>query len=452
MADQQENGHENKRASAGRASLDGLLRDVAGRSARYLDGLGGRAVLPSHEALVRAGELLGALPDDGEDPEMLIEMLDEIAGPATVATAGPRYFGFVTGGALPAALAANWLAGAWDQNCVFRVSSPMAAAMEDRVIEWLLDLFGLTPDCGGALVTGATMANFTCLAAARHAVLEEAGWDVEGRGLGGAPPVTIVAGAEAHTTLFKALGLLGFGRDTVVSVPADAQGRMRADSLPDMSPPAILCLQAGNVNSGAFDPAPDLIPPAKGKGAWVHVDGAFGLWAAAAPKRAHLMAGFAGADSWAVDGHKWLNVPYDSGIALVRRPDALSAAMSVDAAYLLKGRRPEPFDYTPESSRRMRMRRNMGGSQVAGTPGVGRTDRTELPPGGAFRPRAPRRGVRDPEPGGAEPGPGVIWLRGDDEPGDRSDSGRRHLLVRRHGLAGEDGHAHQCFVLGHGRR
>ena len=354
MADQQENGHENKRASAGRASLDGLLRDVAGRSARYLDGLGGRAVLPSHEALVRAGELLGALPDDGEDPEMLIEMLDEIAGPATVATAGPRYFGFVTGGALPAALAANWLAGAWDQNCVFRVSSPMATAMEDRVIEWLLDLFGLTPDCGGALVTGATMANFTCLAAARHAVLEEAGWDVEGRGLGGAPPVTIVAGAEAHTTLFKALGLLGFGRDTVVSVPADAQGRMRADSLPDMSLPAILCLQAGNVNSGAFDPAPDLIPPAKGKGAWVHVDGAFGLWAAAAPKRGHLMAGFAGADSWAGDGHKWLNVPYDSGSALVRRPDALSAAMSVDAAYLLKGRRPEPFDYTPESSRRMR--------------------------------------------------------------------------------------------------
>ena len=354
MADQQENGHENKHASTGRASLDGLLRDVAKRSACYLDGLGGRAILPAPETLERAQELLGALPDNGEDPGRLVEMLDEIAGPATVATAGPRYFGFVTGGSLPAALAANWLAGAWDQNCISRVSSPMAAAMESRVIEWLLDIFDFPQDGGGALVTGATMANFTALAAARHAVLEEAGWDVESRGLGGAPPVTIVAGAEAHTTLFKALSLLGFGRDAVVSVPADAQGRMRADALPDMSPPAILCLQAGNVNSGAFDPAPDLIPPARGAGAWVHVDGAFGLWAAAAPKRAHLMAGFAGADSWAVDGHKWLNVPYDSGIALVRRPEALSAAMSVDAAYLMKGRRPEPFDHTPESSRRMR--------------------------------------------------------------------------------------------------
>ena len=354
MADQQGNGHENKHGVTGRASYGGLLRDVAKRSARYLDGLGGRAIPPAAEALERAGELLGALPDDGEDSAKLIEMLDDIAGPATVASAGPRYFGFVTGGALPAALAANWLAGAWDQNCFSRVSSPIAAAMEERVIEWLLDLFGLAPDGGGALVTGATMAHFTALAAARHAVLEEAGWDVEGRGLTGAPPVTILAGAEAHTTLFKALSLLGFGCDAVVSVPVDAQGRMRADALPDMSPPAILCLQAGNVNSGAFDPAPDLIGPAKGKGAWVHVDGAFGLWAAAAPERAHLMAGFAGADSWAVDGHKWLNVPYDSGIALVRRPRALAAAMSGDAAYLLKGRETEPFDFTPESSRRMR--------------------------------------------------------------------------------------------------
>ena len=354
MADQQENGYENKRASAGRASMDGLLRGVARRSARYLDGLGGRAVRPSHEAVERVSELFGALPDEGVDPEMLIDMLDRMAGPATVASAGPRYFGFVTGGSLPAALAANWLAGAWDQNCFSHVSSPIAATMEKRVIEWLLDLFGLAPECGGALVTGATMAQVTALAAARHAVLEEAGWDVEGRGLSGAPPVTIVAGAEAHATLFKALALLGFGRDGVVTVPVDGQGRMRADALPDMSPPAILCLQAGNVNSGAFDPAPDLIPLAKAKGAWVHVDGAFGLWAAAAPARAHLMAGFAEADSWAVDAHKWLNVPYDSGIALVRRPEALSAAMSVNAAYLLKGRDPEPFDSTPESSRRMR--------------------------------------------------------------------------------------------------
>ena len=354
MADQQENDRENKHASAGRDSLDGLLGDVAKRSARYLDGLGGRAVLPADEAVERAAELLGALPDDGEEPEMLITLLDEIAAPATVASAGPRYFGFVTGGALPAALAANWLAGAWDQNCFSSVSSPIAAAMEERVIGWLGDLFGFPPDCGGALVTGATMANFTGLAAARHAVLEEAGWDVESWGLRGAPAVTIVAGAEAHTTLFKSLGLLGFGRDAVVSVPVDRQGRMRADAFPEISSPAILCLQAGNVNTGAFDPAPDLIPLAKAKGAWVHVDGAFGLWAAVAPDRAHLMAGYAEADSWAVDAHKWLNVPYDSGTVLVRKPDALSAAMSINAAYLLKGQRPEPFDFTPDSSRRMR--------------------------------------------------------------------------------------------------
>jgi glutamate/tyrosine decarboxylase-like PLP-dependent enzyme len=354
MADQQDNGQENKHDSAGRDSLDALLRDVAGRSARYLDGLGSRAVLPADEAVERGGVLLGALPDEGESPEALIALLDEIASPATVASAGPRYFGFVTGGALPAALAANWLAGAWDQNCFSSVSSPIAAAMESCVIGWLAELFGLPPGCGGGFVTGATMANFSGLAAARHAVLEEAGWDVESRGLRGAPPVTIVVGAKAHTTLFKSLGLLGFGRDAVVSVPVDGQGRMRADAFPDISAPAILCLQAGNVNSGAFDPAPDLIPLAQAKGAWVHVDGAFGLWAAAAPERAPLMAGFAEADSWAVDAHKWLNVPYDSGIVLVRRPQALAAAMSINAAYLLKGRRPEPFDFTPDSSRRMR--------------------------------------------------------------------------------------------------
>lgn len=354
MADQQENSQENKGGPAGRDSLDGLLHDVAKRSARYLDGLGGRAVLPADEAVERAAELLGALPDVGESPEKLIALLDEIAAPATVASAGPRYFGFVTGGALPAALAANWLAGAWDQNCFSSVSSPIAAVLEERVIGWLADLFGLPPECGGALVTGATMANFTGLAAARHAVLEEAGWDVEARGMSGAPPVTIVAGAEAHSTLFKSLGLLGFGRDAVVSVPVDGQGRMRADAFPEISPPAILCLQAGNVNTGAFDPAPDLIPLAKAKGAWVHVDGAFGLWAAAAADRAHLTAGYSEADSWAVDAHKWLNVPYDSGIALVRRPDTLSAAMSISAAYLLKGQRPEPFDFTPDSSRRLR--------------------------------------------------------------------------------------------------
>jgi glutamate/tyrosine decarboxylase-like PLP-dependent enzyme len=215
-------------------------------------------------------------------------------------------------------------------------------------------VFGLPPGCGGALVTGATMANFTGLAAARHAVLEQTGCDVEANGLFGAPPITVVVSDEAHTVLFKVLGLLGLGRENVARIPVDAQGRMRADAFPAIEGPAIVCLQAGNVNTGAFDPATELIDRAHASGAWVHVDGAFGMWATAAPKRAHLMLGYADADSWAVDGHKWLNIPYDCGIALVRQPAALAAAMSINAAYLLQGSEPNPFDYTPEGSRRMR--------------------------------------------------------------------------------------------------
>jgi glutamate/tyrosine decarboxylase-like PLP-dependent enzyme len=331
-----------------------LLHDVAGRAAGYLAGLDGRAVAPDPAALAQLETLGGPLPEDGAGPAEIIALLDEVGGPATVASAGPRYFGFVTGGALPAALAANWLAGAWDQNAFSVTSSPVAAALEARALAWVAELLGLPGDCGGGLVTGATMANFTGLAAARHTVLEEAGWNVEARGLIGAPPVSVVVGAEAHSSLLKALALLGLGRETVLPVPADGQGRMRAEALPEFERPAIVCLQAGNVNTGAFDPAVEVIAAARAAGAWVHVDGAFGLWAAAAPGRAHLTAGFEGADSWALDAHKWLNVPYDSGIALVRRPEALAAAMSMDAAYLMKGAQRDPFDYTPEASRRMR--------------------------------------------------------------------------------------------------
>lgn len=334
--------------------MESLLRDVALRAARYLDHLGGRAVVPAAAALARLDALDGPLPDAPYDAAEIVRLLDEIGTPATVASAGPRYFGFVTGGSLPAALAANWLAGAWDQNAFSVASSPLAATFEARAIAWLLDVFDLSPECGGALVTGATMANFTALAAARHAQLKAAGWDVEGQGLIGAPALSIIVGDEAHASLFKALGLLGLGRNTAIRVPVDDQGRMRADAFPEITAPAIVCLQAGNVNSGAFDPAVEVIERAHAAGAWVHVDGAFGLWAAAAPERAYLMAGFADADSWAVDAHKWLNVPYDSGVALVRRPQDLSAAMAVDGAYLLKGRSRDPFDFTPECSRRMR--------------------------------------------------------------------------------------------------
>jgi glutamate/tyrosine decarboxylase-like PLP-dependent enzyme len=234
-------------------------------------------------------------------------------------------------------------------------TSPVAATLEEIALRWLLDVLGLPPTCGGAFVTGATMANFCGLVAARHSVLRNAGWDVEADGLFGAPPVTVIVGEEAHPTLFKSLGLLGLGRKRVVTVPVDSQGRMRSDSFPGINGPTIVCLQAGNVNTGAFDPAQEIIPLAHADGAWVHVDGAFGLWAAASPKRAHLMAGYADADSWATDAHKWLNVPYDSGLTFVRDPFPLRAAMAISAAYLPPpAERRDPGQFTPESSRRGR--------------------------------------------------------------------------------------------------
>jgi glutamate/tyrosine decarboxylase-like PLP-dependent enzyme len=331
-----------------------LLHHTAERASRYLDGLGERRVAPAPEALACLARLDGPLPDDPMDPEAVLDLLDEAGSPATMGSAGGRYFGFVTGGTLPAALAATWLAGAWDQNAFSRVSSPIAASIEMIALRWLLDVLGLPPDCGGAFVTGATMANVTALAAARHAVLENAGWDVTANGLFGAPPVTVVVGAEVHATVRKALGLLGLGRERVVTVPVDAQGRMRADALPPFSGPTIVCLQAGNVNTGAFDPAHAICPQAHAAGAWVHVDGAFGLWAAAPPPRAALMEGYADADSWATDAHKWLNVPYDSGVAFVRRPEPLRASMALDAAYLPTRDVRDPYAYTPESSRRAR--------------------------------------------------------------------------------------------------
>ena len=331
-----------------------VLESAAERAIRYLESLDDRSVGPLPEAVDRLAELDEPFPDKPTDPESVIALLDEIGSPATVATAGRRYFGFVIGGCLPAALAANWLAGAWDQNAALVVISPIAAALEEIALRWLLDVLALPPECGGSFVTGTTMAHFTALAAARHAVLQKAGWDVESEGLFGAPPVTIVVGAEAHPSLFRALGLLGFGRERVITVPVDGQGRMRPDTIPSLSGPAIVCLQAGNVNTGAFDPAREICAVARAAGAWVHVDGAFGLWAAAAPGRAYLTSGFADADSWATDAHKWLNVPYDSGLAFVRKPEFLRAAMSFKAAYLPQGSSREPSQYTPELSRRAR--------------------------------------------------------------------------------------------------
>ena len=335
-------------------SRNAVLREAAERALRYLDGLDGRSVAPSREALEQLQLLGGELPQLGENADEVLALLDTYGSPATVASAGPRYFGFVIGGSLPATVAASWLASAWDQNAGLVAASPVAARLEEIALRWLLDVLQLPRGSAGAFVTGATMANFTALAAARHAVLARAGWDVEADGLNGSPPITIVVGAEAHATLLKSLALLGFGRNNVQAVPTDSQGRVRAERLPPISGPAIVCIQAGNVNTGAFDPASEICARAHDAGAWVHVDGAFGLWATAAPERAHLTAGVGDADSWATDAHKWLNVPYDSGLAFVRDPGALKAAMAQAAAYYVAGEQREPMFYTPETSRRAR--------------------------------------------------------------------------------------------------
>ena len=338
----------------GETSVKALLHDAARRAATYLEGLDARPVAPSDAAVRRLEALGGALPEHSTEAATVLALLDDVGSPATVASAGPRYFGFVTGGALPETLAANWLAGAWDQNVAFAVMSPVAAAIEETALTWLLDLLHLPAGAGGAFVTGTTVANFTALAAARHTVLARADWDVEADGLFGAPPVTVIVGEEVHVSLLKALSLLGFGRKRVVRVPVDRHGRMQPDRLPRIAGPTIVCIQAGNVNTGAFDPARELCEMGHEAGAWVHVDGAFGLWAAASPRFSQLTRGLERADSWAVDAHKWLNVPYDSGIALVRDAAHLRAAMSASAAYLPQGGRREPCDYTPEMSRRAR--------------------------------------------------------------------------------------------------
>ena len=331
-----------------------VLHRAAALAAEYLAGLQTRSVAPTPAALARLHSLDRPFPDGPADPTAVLEELHAVGSPATMATAGGRFFGFVVGGSLPAALAASWLAAAWDQDAGLAVLAPGAAAFEEVALRWLLDALGLPPGCAGGFVTGATMANFTALAAARHAVLRRAGWDVEADGLFGAPPIGVVVGEEVHISVLKALGLLGLGRTRVTRVPTDPLGRIRADRLPPLDDRTIVCLQAGNVNTGACDPVRDICPVAHARGAWVHVDGAFGLWAAAAPARAHLVAGIAAADSWALDAHKWLNVPYDSGVALCRDGAALRAAMATQAAYLLQGMAREPDEYTPELSRRAR--------------------------------------------------------------------------------------------------
>jgi glutamate/tyrosine decarboxylase-like PLP-dependent enzyme len=349
-----------------------LMTDASARAIRYLESLSTRPVAPSAAAVAGLSVLDEPLPEKPGDPADTLRLLDEVGSPATMAMAGPRFFGFVIGGSLPVTLAANWLAGAWDQNTGLYRPTPGTSYLEQVALRWLLDVLRLPPECTGAFVTGATVANMCALAAARNAVLKREGWNVEAQGLFGAPPIAVIVGGEVHPTVSKSLGVLGLGRSRVVKVPVDGQGRMRADQLPAFSGPTIVIVQAGNVNTGSFDPIGEICRRAHAAGAWVHVDGAFGLWAATAPSRRHLTEGIAAAASWATDAHKWLNVPYDCGLAFVRDPHALQAAMAITAEYLptqSEGR--NPSDFTPELSRRARGVEVWAALRTLGREGVG---------------------------------------------------------------------------------
>jgi glutamate/tyrosine decarboxylase-like PLP-dependent enzyme len=334
-----------------------LAYDLA---SRFLETLPERPVNARADHAALAAALGGALPDEPQDPAAVIQDLASNVEPGLVASAGPRYFGFVTGGSIPVSVAVDWLVSAWDQNVALNVMSPAMASVEDTAAAWLLNLLGLPKSSSVGFVTGAHTANVTALASARHEVLRRAGWDVEARGLQGAPVVHVVAGREAHASIGAASRMVGLGSETIRRVEADAQGRMRADDLArvlkECDGPTIVCAQAGNVNTGAFDPMTEIAGLTRAHGAWLHVDGAFGLWAAAAAPLRYLVAGVELADSWTTDGHKWLNVPYDSGIVCVAHPAAHRAAMSQTAAYLVRaeGDARDGMDWTPEASRRAR--------------------------------------------------------------------------------------------------
>ena len=340
-------------------NLDELLRRTAEVASAHLRELPSRHVGPRADAAAVAQRLRVPLPDRGEDPWSVVERLALDVDDGLVASGGPRYFGFVIGGQLPASAAADWLTTAWNQNAVVHAASPAGAAVEQVAGEWMLELLDLPREASVGLPTGAGLGNTVGLAAARHAVLAREGWDVESRGLYGAPEITVIVGAEAHATLLTGLQYLGLGRDRVIRVPTDEQGRMRADAfastVADLRGPLIVALQAGNVNTGGFDPAAGVADALDGHpNAWIHVDGAFGLWAVVSPELRHLVDGVSRADSWSTDAHKWLNVGYDCGFVAVRDRDAHRAAMAASASYLMRTEQRENWEYVLDSSRRAR--------------------------------------------------------------------------------------------------
>ncbi len=353
-----------------------VLGEASEQAIGFLEGLPDRSIGADVSVEELRDLLGGTLPEDPTDPVEVVRELAVIGHRAATAIPSGRFFGFVIGGSTPAALAADWLTSTWDQNAGLYVVGPAAAVCEEVAGRWVADLLGLPDDVSVGFVTGGQMANYTCLAAARHHVLRGADWDVETEGLIGAPPLRVLAGAERHDTIDRALRFLGIGTGRIEAVAADREGRMRADALADAladgDGPAIVCAQVGNVNSGAIDPVGEIVTVAREAGAWVHVDGAFGLWAAASERRRHLVEGIAGADSWGTDAHKWLNVPYDSGLAFTAHPESHRAAMSEDAAYLMPSERGErdAIDWNPEFSRRARGFAVYAGLKALGRRGV----------------------------------------------------------------------------------
>lgn len=321
---------------------------------QYMDSVADRRVFPPEEAVAALQAFRQALPEAPTDPHTILQQLHEVGSPATVAQTGGRYFGFVNGGIIPAALAARWLSDTWDQNAAMYVISPTASVLEEVSEGWLVDLLGLPAGTAAGFVSGTSTATLCGLTAGRDFLLRRQGWDVNGQGLFGAPEVRVVLGAEAHSTVFKALSILGLGKDRLIKVPTDDQGRMRADALPELDDKTLLILQAGNVNSGAFDPFAEICAKARAANAWVHIDGAFGLWAALSPKLHHLTKGIEMADSWSADAHKTLNAPYDNGIVFCRDRSALSQALHMTGSYIVYSENRDGMLYTAEMSRRAR--------------------------------------------------------------------------------------------------
>ena len=335
-----------------------LLRRTAELAADYVESLDSRPVFPQVDPEALRAALGGPMPEEPVPAEAVLDELAEAAEPGVVAMGSGRYFGFVIGGSLPAALAADWLTSAWDQNAGLYAGGPSASVVEQVTREWLIELLGLPAEASIGFVTGTQMAHVTGLAAARWHVLDAVGWDVGARGLTGAPHLRVLVGEKRHVTIDRALRLLGLGAPEVLA--ADSQGRLRADAVREAlgEGPTIVCVQAGEVNTGAFDPLPEIADACEATGAWLHVDGAFGIWATASPRLRHLAAGLERADSWTTDAHKWLNVPYDSGIVLCRHPESHRAAMTTTASYLIQDegeqRVRDQVDWVPEFSRRAR--------------------------------------------------------------------------------------------------